>query len=146
MAMVDVGHSSLQVVSQPRLIGLVWRSATTSHVRWTGWTLAMTCVIWQYRKHCPGYYYYYLLLFDISPYLFIVAGHETRLTEWPVLCQQMNTWPVFTYLASTLISLSCRMSRLNISALAKLARLNRTITGNYADISLELVGADCWKQ
>ena len=51
--------------TRPKSVGLVcgstaaWRCSTFT--RWTGWTVEMTCVIWQHHKHCYrlGYYYYY---------------------------------------------------------------------------------------
>jgi len=47
MAIVIVDDSSLQANSQPAAGGLVWGSAAarrcSTFIKWTEWTLAMTC-------------------------------------------------------------------------------------------------------
>jgi len=81
MAMVVVDDSCLQADSQPKSGGLIWGStaACALFIKWTKWTLAMTCGHDDSNINIvQGLLLLLLLLWCFS----MVAGHEKGQGPW----------------------------------------------------------------
>jgi len=92
MVMVDVVDCSLQVDSQPKLVGLVWGSAATCHcltfIRRIWWTLAVSVTMTapMHHTHCLSIIVIITIKYQHAIYQYTTQVWEMLLNHHVVMC------------------------------------------------------------